>query len=141
MNEEKLLGHVISKENYSIDPRRIEAISKLMIPLNKKKLQSFLGQINFFRRFIQYFVEIIKAITKLIKDQIPFEWITKIFVAFEKIKLAIIIVHILKIPYFLKEFIMYAYGVERSVVVILTEKEDNHDEHPITIFQLDSTRC
>jgi len=43
MDQGKLLGHIISKDKFSIDPKRVEAISKLTIPSNIKKLQAFLG--------------------------------------------------------------------------------------------------
>jgi len=40
----------------------------------------------------------------------------------------------LRNPYFLKDFILYAYGTKKSIIVVLTQKEDNHDEHPIFFF-------
>ena len=49
VDEGKLLGHVISKEGWAVDPDRIKAINDLILPSNKKSLQSFLGQINFVR--------------------------------------------------------------------------------------------
>jgi hypothetical protein len=52
LEEGKLLGHIISKEGIKIDPSRIEAILKLEHPRNLKELHSFIGRINFSRRFI-----------------------------------------------------------------------------------------
>ena len=52
VDEGKLLGHVISKEGWAIYPDRVKAINNLSLPSNKKSLQSFLGQINFVKRFI-----------------------------------------------------------------------------------------
>jgi hypothetical protein len=40
-----------------IEPERIEAIAKISFPHNKKSMQSFLGKINFVRRFVPSFVE------------------------------------------------------------------------------------
>ena len=48
----KLLGHIISKDGIKIDPERINAILKVEEPRSKKEVQSFIGQVNFFRRFI-----------------------------------------------------------------------------------------
>jgi len=45
-----------------------------------------LGQINFFRRFIQEFSSIIKPITLMLKKDVPFVWIEEGKEAFQKIK-------------------------------------------------------
>jgi hypothetical protein len=52
MKEGKLLGHIISKEGINIDPNRVEGILKINTQRSKKKVQSFLGKVNFLRRFI-----------------------------------------------------------------------------------------
>jgi hypothetical protein len=63
MKEGKLLGHIVSAEGVKIDPNRVEAIKTLSLPRSKKEIQSFLGKINFLRRFISNFVELVKFIT------------------------------------------------------------------------------
>ena len=56
LEEGKLLGHIISKDGIRIDPTRIESILTISHPQNIKELQSFLGKINFLRRFISNLV-------------------------------------------------------------------------------------
>jgi hypothetical protein len=51
MKEGKLLGHIVSAEGVRIDPSRVEAIQNLSLPISKKEVLSFLGKINFLRRF------------------------------------------------------------------------------------------
>jgi hypothetical protein len=67
MKEGKLLGHVISREGIKIYPSKVAAIQKIDNPKNKKELQSFLGRVNFLRRFIPKFVEIVKCITHMLR--------------------------------------------------------------------------
>jgi len=67
MEEGKLLGHIISKEGIKVYPNRVEGILKISIPRSKKEVQSFLGKVNFLRRFIPNLVEIIKHITNMLK--------------------------------------------------------------------------
>ena len=55
----KLLGHVVSKKGISIDLERIKAIKQIPLTHNKKGMQSFMGTINFVRRFVPDFVEIL----------------------------------------------------------------------------------
>jgi hypothetical protein len=66
MGEGKLFGHIVSVEGVRINPSRVEAIQDLSLPRYKKEIQSFLGKINFLRRFISNFVELVKHITVII---------------------------------------------------------------------------
>ena len=52
LEEEKLLGHIISKDGIRIDLSWVEAIEKTDIPMTRKEVQSFIGKVNFLRRFI-----------------------------------------------------------------------------------------
>jgi len=60
LSEGKLLGHILAKEGVKIDPKRVEAINNIPMPRNKKNIQVFLGKINFLRRFIPNYAEIVK---------------------------------------------------------------------------------
>jgi len=120
IDEGKLLGHIISKEGWVVDPDSIKMINDLALPSNKKSLQSFLGQINFVKRFIQDFSSIIKHITRMLKKDAPFVWIEEGKEAFQKVKAVITKAHVLRNPDFSKEFILYAYGSDTSVATILT---------------------
>jgi hypothetical protein len=76
MQEGKLLGHIVSKDGIRIDPKRVEAIQTISLPRNKKEIQSFLGRINFLRRFMPNFVEIVKLITYMLKKNYEVKWTT-----------------------------------------------------------------
>jgi hypothetical protein len=74
IQEGKLLGHIVSAKGVRIDPSRVEAIQALSIPRSKKKVQSFLGKINFLRRFVPNFVEEVKLITAMLKKGNEVKW-------------------------------------------------------------------
>jgi len=67
LEEGKLLGHIVSAEGVKIDPARVHAIQTLSIPRSKRGIQSFLGKINFVRRFIPNFAELVKNINSMLK--------------------------------------------------------------------------
>ena len=67
LEEGKLLGHIISKEGIRIDPDRVSEILKVEEPRSKKEVQSFIGQVNFLKRFIPSFAEILMNITNMLK--------------------------------------------------------------------------
>ena len=74
LEEVKFMGHIISKYGINIDPERIKAILKVEEPRIKKEVQSFIGKVNFFRRFIPSFVEILMNITNMLKKDHEIKW-------------------------------------------------------------------
>ena len=56
MEEGKLLGHIVYVAGVKIDLERVKAMKTLSVPRSKKDIQSFLGKINFVRKFIPNFV-------------------------------------------------------------------------------------
>ena len=72
-----------------IDPVRVEAIQKLSIPRSKGDIQSFLGKINFVRRFIPNFSELLNHITSMLKKDAEIKCTDQERSSFEDIKKAI----------------------------------------------------
>ena len=74
VTEGKFLGFIVSKEGMIIDPEHVEAISKIDLPNSHKAMQSFLGKINFVRRFVPNFAQVVKPMQFLVKKDVPFKW-------------------------------------------------------------------
>ena len=89
LEEIKLLGHIVSAEGVKIDLARVQAIQTLSIPRSKNHIQSFLGKINFVRRFIPNFAELVKHITSMLRKGLEIKWIDGARSSFEAIKQAI----------------------------------------------------
>jgi len=70
----KVLGFIISNEGMIVDPERTQVISKLPPPSSKKSMQYFLGPINFVRRFIPNFSEMVRPLQNLIKKNVQYHW-------------------------------------------------------------------
>ena len=68
--EGKLLGHIISKKGISIDPKRIEVISQIPLPHNRKSMQSFMGTINFVGTFVLDFAQIVKPLQQMVNQSV-----------------------------------------------------------------------
>jgi ribonuclease HI len=107
MQEGKLLGHIVSRDGIRIDPKRVEAIETLVIPRNVKEIQSFLGKINFLRRFVPNFAEIVKLIIDMLKKNSEVKWTTEARDSFDHIKKIISEAPVLASPNYLKEFFIF----------------------------------
>ena len=130
-----MLGIVISPEGIIIDPRWIEAIKDIILPHNKKAMQSFLGKINFVRRFISDFAEIIKPLQEMIKKYFNFKWKKERREAFEKIKEAIAEAPTLWSLNFDNEFILYAFASDHSIAAVLTQKNEEGEEFLLSFMR------
>ena len=78
LQEGKLLGHIIFEEGIKIDSKRIEGILQINHPRNIKKLQYFIGKINFLRRFIPNLAELLRNITNMLKIESGVKWTKEI---------------------------------------------------------------
>jgi hypothetical protein len=107
LKEGKLLGHIISADGVKIDPKRVEAIKNLSLPRSKKDIQSFLGTINFVRRFIVNFVVLTKNINAMLRKESEVKWTEAARHSFNAIKEAITIAPILISPDFSKVFYIF----------------------------------
>jgi hypothetical protein len=134
MQEGKLLGHIVSAEGVRIDPDRVEAIQALSLPRSRKEVQDFLGRINFLRRFISNFAELVKHITAMLRKYHEIKWTAESRKSFDQIKKALTEAPVLVSPYYSKDFIIFSFASFDSVAAVLLQKNDQGQEHPIAFF-------
>ena len=131
-----MLRFVISLDGITIDPGRIEAIKVITPPHNKKAMQSFLGKINFLRRFIFDFREIVKPLQEMIKKDSNFKWTKERKEAFDRIKEDIVEAPTLRSPNFDNKFILYTFPSDHSIVAMLTQKNEVREEFPVSFMSI-----
>ncbi|EGD77111.1 hypothetical protein PTSG_12587 [Salpingoeca rosetta] len=59
------LGHVLSCHGISVDPDKVDAVMKLAKPSSKTELLSFLGTVNYYRRFLRNMEDIAAPLREL----------------------------------------------------------------------------
>src|SRR5688572_14629104 len=73
LDEVPFLGHIISNGGISVDPPKVTEIVGWKIPKSVTKVQSFLGLVGYYRRFIEFF-KIAKPMTSLLEKGKEFKW-------------------------------------------------------------------
>ena len=81
-----MLGHKISYRGIEVDKEKVETIEKLPPPALVKAIQSFLGHVGFYRRFIKDFSKIARPLTKLLEKDTPFIFSQECLNAFNILK-------------------------------------------------------
>ena len=73
-NSVTYLGHLIDSEGIHATPDKIKAIVEAPIPTNVQQLRSFLGLLNYYRKFLPNLASIIQPLNDLLRKNKRWEW-------------------------------------------------------------------
>ena len=127
----ELLGHAVSINGVSPIPSKTKVIFEWLPPSNINQLQSFLGAVGYYRKFIFNFASIAKPLFKLLKKGVKFSWGEKEKESFEELKNRLITAPILSMPDFDKQFIIRTDASFDGIGGVLLQKDDVGNEKPI----------
>ena len=68
------MGHTVCKQGIQVDPRKIKAMVHWPRPTNVIEVKSFLGLVDYYKKFIHEFFKIAAPLTQLTRKQEPFVW-------------------------------------------------------------------
>ena len=86
LKEVFFLCHIVFAEGIKVGLAKIEAIMKWTPPQNVTKVRSFVGLVEYYRRFVKGFSVIASALTKMLRKDVKFEWNDKCQASFEQLK-------------------------------------------------------
>ncbi|KAJ6839083.1 uncharacterized protein M6B38_316420 [Iris pallida] len=92
------LGHIVSGEGISVDPKKVEAVKSWPTPKSVAEIRSFLGLAGYYRRFVENFSRIAEPLTRLTRKEEKFNWTEKCQAAFDELKERLITAPILALP-------------------------------------------
>lgn len=84
-NQIEFLGHRITPSGVKMTVEKINALKKLAIPTTIRRLRSFLGMTNYYRRFVKDFGIIAAPLYKLLKKGTKFVWNKDCQIAFDSL--------------------------------------------------------
>ena len=70
----KYLGHDISKDGLKAGPAKCKAIQEWLLPINLGELQSFLGMVNYYSKFMPSFAQLAALLHKLLCENMQWIW-------------------------------------------------------------------
>lgn len=82
----KLLGHIVCTVKLKTNLDKIRVITQIEAPQNIKGIKSFLGNVDYYRRFIINFAQISYPLDILTRKGQPFTWTEDHEKAFNELK-------------------------------------------------------
>ena len=102
--EVSFLGRCIKAGSIMMECDKMQAIKEWELPKNVSKLRSFLGLVNYYRRFIKSYSARAAPLTDLLKKKVQRRWSSECQRAFEDLKKAVTEEPVLVLPDYSKPF-------------------------------------
>ena len=125
-DEVSFLGYKVSIDGIKPHDRLVKKILNIKPPTNKKELESFVGLVNFYGKFINQFAKIILPLNELRNKGVSFAWTSHHQESLDKLKKMLSSEPVIK-PYDVaKELTLTTDASEGSIGGVLTQ-----EGHPI----------
>ena len=121
LRQVSFLGHVVSKDGISVDPTKVEAITKWERPTTVTEIRSFLGLAGYYRRFVQDFAKISSPLTKLTKKGVPFRWDDACEASFQNLKERLVTAPVLIVPESSEGYVIYSDASMKGLGCVLMQ--------------------
>ena len=132
--EIKYLGHIVSDEGVKVDPEKTDTVLKAPIPTNKKELRSFLGLLNYYRKFIDDYAAIAAPLSRLTGTKTAWEWGRAEQEAFDKLKACMVSAPVLAYPHPTRPIKLRTDASGYSIAGVLQQQQEDGSWHPIAFW-------
>ena len=124
------LGHILSENGVSTDPKKIEAVKNFPVPSTVKDVRAFLGLAGYYRRFVKNFAHIAKPLSELLQKtdsqarnpKLGYRWNEQCLKAFDSLKIALTSAPILGYADFNQPFILEVDASNKGLGAVLSQR-------------------
>ena len=125
------LGHRLSKEGVSMDPRKVQSIVEWATPTSCSEVRRFTGLANYYRRFVEGYSEVAAPLTALGSPTARFAWTPEAQASFDALKLALSSAPVLRTFDPARRAVLTTDASNVAVAAILTQPDDEGHQHPV----------
>jgi hypothetical protein len=118
------LGHIILKGGIFVDPSKVQDVLGWNSPMSDGDIESFLGLVGYYWRFIEGFSKISKPMTELLEKDKKFQWMPACEASFQELKKRLTSTLILVMPNMEKPFSIYCDASGQGLGCVLMQ--DGH---------------
>lgn len=125
------LGFKIEKGKISPIDKNIKVISQFKTPTSRKQVRSFLGCLNYYRKFFPDFSKRSWHLTNLTKEKEKFYWNENAQAEFEDFKTALASIPTLNLPDMSKEFVLFTDASGQALGAVLAQMDEDGFPSPV----------
>eukprot|EP00261_Vitis_vinifera_P032286 XP_019073529.1 PREDICTED: uncharacterized protein LOC109121999 [Vitis vinifera] len=122
LQEIQFLGHMVSQEGISVDPTKVEAVTKWERPKNVFEVRSFLGLAGYYRRFVENFSRIACPMTRLTRKGVNFDWNDRCEESFQELKRRLTTAPVLITPISGERYTVYCDASKTGLGCVLMQR-------------------
>jgi hypothetical protein len=126
------LGHIISGEGLRPDPAKLAGVRDWPVPSNVSKLRSFLGFLNYYRRFIPSFSNMAKPLNELLRKAAKWVWGEEQQDAFAKLKKTLLEDVVLSHPSQEQPFLLETDASKYAWGAVLSQLQEDGKWRPVS---------
>nr|GEW05730.1 hypothetical protein [Tanacetum cinerariifolium] len=115
------LGHIVTADGITMDPAKVDAISKWPRPTTVTEVRSFLGLARYYRRFVEGFSLLALPLTKLLRKGEKFVWNVEREKSFEELKRRLVSSPMLTLPSGTYGYQIYSDASKKGLGCVLTQ--------------------
>ena len=116
------LGHLISVDGIKPLTKKLDSICNMPRPRSPKEIKQFLGLTGYYRKFIRWFSDMARPLTKLLAHDCKFVWNNQCDILFQMLKDTLCSVPILKYPDTRKPYMLYTDDSKYRWPGVLTQR-------------------
>jgi RNase H-like domain found in reverse transcriptase/Reverse transcriptase (RNA-dependent DNA polymerase)/Integrase zinc binding domain len=128
------LGLIIQEGKLLMDPVKLSGIRDWPTPTMVKQVRGFIGFVNFYRRFIKKFSELVLPLNNLLWKDTKFDWNNQCQEAFKTLKGRFLQEPVLMMPDHSKPFQIESDTSKYASGAVLTQMDINGDRHPVAFL-------
>lgn len=125
------LGYVVSQGKIFPDQKNVEIVENFKIPTCRKHVRSFLGCVNYYRKFIPDFSRRSINLTNLTKETKHFQWTKDAQREFEDLKTALTKRPCLTLPDMAQDFVIFTDASNSAIGGVIAQLDGNGFPKPI----------
>lgn len=128
------LGHRITPQGVGMSIEKINALNTLRVPNTTRRLRSFLGLTNYYRRFIPNYASIAVPLYNLLKKDVRFKWTQECQEALNALIRGINEDAVLAFPKYEKQFHLTTDASKVGIGAVLSQEDEGGRERPISFI-------
>jgi hypothetical protein len=125
----KFLGHNFDDRGIPVDDNKFSIFPGFPVPTTPNVVRCFLGFANFYRKFVNKFIQRSAPLETLLKADAKFEWTERCQEAFETLIERLINEPTLVLSNFNKPFVLTADASTFGITYIFGQRDDGSREH------------